>query len=145
MSATNSLENGLLALLFNGTTITALADNTATTPATSFWISLHTASPGEAGDQTTSETSYTGYARQELVRDGTGFTVSGNSVINAASAEFGLCTALPTPQTLTHFGIGLDETGAGTLLFYAALNNSIAMQVNFSPLFPAGELSATAD
>lgn len=145
MSATNSLETGLLGLIFNGDTITSLADDTATSPATSLWVSLHTAAPGETGDQTTSETSYTGYSRQELTRNSSGFTVSGNSATNAAAAEFGICTALPSAQTLTHFGIGLSETGSGTLLFYGALNDSIAMQVNFAPLFPAGELSVTAD
>ena len=36
-------------------------------------------SPGEAGDQTTSETVYTNYARQDEARNTTQWTVTGNT------------------------------------------------------------------
>lgn len=145
MSATNSLETGLLGLIFNGDTIANIADNTATSPATSFWISLHTADPGEAGNQSTSETTYGGYSRQEVTRNSSGFTVSGNEVSNASAIQPGLCTSLGSAQTLTHFGIGLSETGTGTLLFTGALTASIPMQENFAPYFPAGTLTTDCD
>ncbi|MGX7895477.1 phage tail fiber protein [Tsuneonella sp. HG222] len=142
MSATNVTEVAELKDIFQDVQDTA---RTAINAATEFFVSLHTADPGESGSQTTSETSYTGYTRQTVARSDAGWTISGSEVTNAATLEFGICTALGSPQTLTHFGIGLDETGAGTLLFKGALNDSIPMQVNFAPLIPVGELSVTAD
>jgi hypothetical protein len=39
-------------------------------------ISLHTADPGEAGDQTTSEATYKSYARVSVARTTAGWTVT---------------------------------------------------------------------
>ena len=52
MSKANAYESDLLKLLFNGTAIADVADNDATSPLTNLYVSLHTADPGEAGDQT---------------------------------------------------------------------------------------------
>lgn len=62
MSKGNTFENDLLQLIFNAVAIANLAQN-GVSPITNIEVSLHTADPGEAGDQTTSETAYTGYAR----------------------------------------------------------------------------------
>ena len=66
MSMSNASETALLNLLFNNTDWANVGDaaglqNSAT--AGSFYVALHTADPGDAGNQTTSEASYTGYAR----------------------------------------------------------------------------------
>jgi hypothetical protein len=63
MSATNAFETALLTLYFNNTDHANIGDaaglqNSAT--AGSFYVSLHTGDPGEGGDQTTSEATYTG-------------------------------------------------------------------------------------
>lgn len=119
MSATNSFENSLALLLFNNTNVANVGDATGlrgSSTAGSFYISLHTADPGEAGDQTTSEISYTGYARQAVARSGAGFTVTGNSVALAATISFPASSG-GTGGTITHFGIGTDVSGAGNLLF----------------------------
>ena len=142
MSATNATETALLALIFNATTFTGIAENDSGTPYTQFYISLHTSDPGEAGSQNTGETAYTGYARIAVIRDGTGWTVSGDTATNAADIEFGLCTASPG-SALTHVGIGSDVSGAGTLLLSAALSSSVTMQVGTTPIFSAGELDIT--
>jgi hypothetical protein len=60
MSATNTLEDGLLSLIFTATTLDGLAENDTSSPYTNLYISLHTGDPGEAGSQTSSETAYTG-------------------------------------------------------------------------------------
>jgi hypothetical protein len=62
MSKSNSWENSLLLLLFNNTAVANVGDATGlrgSTTAGSLYASLHTADPGEAGDQTTSEATYT--------------------------------------------------------------------------------------
>ncbi|MFN8992931.1 MAG: hypothetical protein ACK5X3_04600, partial [Pseudomonadota bacterium] len=77
MSKSNLLENDLLEKMFKNTTIPWDAN-------TNLFVSLHTADPGEAGTQLTSEANYTSYARATVSRSGTGWTVTGNQVVNAA-------------------------------------------------------------
>lgn len=127
----NTFENDLLKLIFQGTAIALLADNTATTPLTDLYVSLHTADPGEAGDQTTSETSYTGYARVAVARSDVGWTVTNNSVSPAAAIVFGECTA--NPATITYVGIGTASSGAGKLLYSGAVSPSISVLVGTIP------------
>lgn len=143
MSATNAFETSLLALYFNATAISNIADNAASSPATAFYISLHTASPGETGNQTSSETSYTGYARIAVNRNSGGFTVSGSNATNAATITFGQCTG--GAQDLTHFGIGRSSSGTGTLDFVGSLNSTLELASGATPLFSAGELDVDCD
>lgn len=144
MSATNSFEASVLGLIFTASAIANLADNAASSPATNLYISLHTGSPGETGTQATNETAYTGYARVAVARSGAGWTVTNGSCVNDAEVAFGICTASPG-SNITHVGVGLASSGAGTLLIWAALDSSVTMQVGTTPLFPAGELEFTAD
>ena len=146
MSLSNSAETNLLLLLFNNTGWAVVGDATGlrgSTVAGSFFVSLHTADPGEAGSQTTSETSYTGYARVAVARSGAGWTVSGASVSNAAIVTFGLCTS-GTP-TLTHFVIGRETSGTGEIIISGALSASLVLGPGITPSFAIGQLSATAD
>lgn len=146
MSATNAFETALLTLYFNNTDHANIGDagglqNSAA--AGSFYISLHTADPGEAGSQTTSEATYTGYARVAVARSGAGWTVSGSNVSNAAAITFGACTA--GSNTITHFGIGSDVSGAGNLFFKGALTASLAVSAGITPQFAIGELDVNLD
>lgn len=143
MSATNAFETALLDLIFNATAIANIADNAATSPATSLYVSLHTADPGETGTQSGSETSYTGYARVAVARTGSGWTVSGNSASNTAEIDFAQCTG--GAQTITHVGVGLDSTGTGTLLLSTALDSSLVLASGATPLFSVGQLVFTCD
>ena len=143
MSATNSFENSLLLLIFNGTTIANIADNAGSSPATDIYISLHTGDPGEAGSQNTTEASYTSYARVAVARTSGGFTVSGNSASNTAAVIFP--TATGGSNTLTHFGIGLSSSGAGTLLFKGALDDSLAVSNGITPRYEIGQLVINVD
>lgn len=126
MSKTNTFENDLLLLVFNNTDISLIGDAAGlqnSAAAGSLYISLHTAEPGEAGDQTTNETAYTNYARVAVARSGAGWTVSGNSVSNAAAIAFALCGI--TGATITHFGVGTDASGAGKLLYSGPLGTVV--------------------
>jgi hypothetical protein len=146
MSMTNAAEAALLDLLFLNTDWAGIGDagglqNSAT--AGSFYISLHTADPGEAGSQTTSEVAYTGYARVAVARTAGGFTRTVSTVANTALVQFPQATG--GTATATHFGIGTDSTGAGNLLLKGALNSSLSISNGIQPQFAAGALTATVD
>jgi hypothetical protein len=115
MSKGNTYENDLLKLIFNAVGIADLADNDATSPCTNLTVALHTADPGEAGDQTTNEIAYTSYARQTVARTTGGWTVTANSVSPVASIDFPAMTG-GAGGTVTHFSVG---TGVSNKLLYS--------------------------
>ena len=114
MSKGNTFENDFLKLIFNATAIADLAENDATSPATTLTVSLHTADPGEAGTMTTSEATYTSYARVTVARTSGGWTVTANSVSPVANIDFPAGTG--GSGTVTHFGVG---TGVSNNLMYS--------------------------
>jgi hypothetical protein len=134
---TDSWENALLQLLFNNANAANIGDATglrASTTAGQLFLSLHTADPGEAGAQNTSEVAYTGYARVGINRasGAGGFTVTGNSVSPTTQpTSFGACTG--GTSTATHFGIGTASSGAGVLLYKGALSASISITSGVTP------------
>lgn len=114
MSKGNTYENDILKLIFNATAIADLAENDSSSPATTLTVALHTADPGEAGDQSTSEATYTSYARVTVNRNSGGWTVTNNSVSPAATISFPACTG--GSNTITHFSVG---TGVSNKLLYS--------------------------
>jgi hypothetical protein len=114
MSKGDTFENDWLKLIFQATAIANIADNAATSPLTNLYVSLHTADPADAGNQTTNETAYTSYARVAVARTSGGWTVTGNSVSPTANIDFPACTG--GTATITHFGIGTASSGTGKLL-----------------------------
>lgn len=145
MSASNAFETAILQAIFNATTITNLLQDIAGSPngLTHLFVGLHTGDPGEAGAQNTSEATYTQYQRIAVLRTAGGWTVSGNTVTNAAEVLFNEATG--GSETLTHFSIGAAPTGAGTLYFKGALQQSLPVSTGIQPRFTAGQLSVTAD
>ena len=146
MSMSNASENNLLLLLFNNIDWANIGDaaglqNSAT--AGSFYVALHSSDPGDAGTQSTNEISYTGYARVAVARSAGGFTVSGAGVSNAATVQFGECTA--GSATATHFSVGLLSSGAGDILYSGSLSASRSISAGITPLFNAGALQGTVD
>jgi hypothetical protein len=132
MSKSDVFENQLLQLIFNGTAIPNLAQNDTLSPLTNLFVALHTADPGEAGNQSTSEVSYTGYARVGVARTAGGWVVTGNSVSPTNNIEFGEMTA-GTAGTATHASIGTAASGGGTILYRGALTPSVAFNVGVIP------------
>lgn len=135
MSKSNTFENQVVALAFNATALPWANAN--------LFVALHTADPGEAGDQTTSEADYTGYARIAVSRDVAGWTVSGNQASNAAEITFGECTA--GANTITHVSVGLVASGASQILYKGALTAAINVSNLITPRFPAGTLVVQED
>lgn len=131
MGKTTLYARQLLELIFNGTTLPRLADNTVTTPLTVLYVTLHTADPGLGGDQTTSEADYTGYTRISVARTGGGWNVTGNSVSPAAPIDFPLCTG--GTNSITHFGVGRSPTGAGALYYSGSITPNINVTTGVIP------------
>jgi len=136
MSKGDTFENDLVKLIFQGTAIANIADNAASSPLTNLYLSLHTADPGEAGDQTTSEATYTSYARVAVARTSSGFTVSTNAVTLAANTDFPAATG--GTNTITHFGIGTASSGAGKLLYKGSLSPTISVSNGVTPRINSG-------
>jgi len=137
MSKSDTFENDWMLLLFNNTAIANIGDVAglrATTTAGTFWVSLHTADPGDTGTAITSETAYTGYARQSVNRasGAGGFTVTANSVSPTTNVDFPECTAVPG-AAITHFGIVNTVSGAGKLLYSGTVTPNITMAVGVIP------------
>lgn len=135
MSKSNAFEAQVIALAFNATALPFANAN--------LFVALHTADPGEAGDQTASEATYTGYARVSVSRDSAGWTVSGNQASNTAEITFPECTG--GTNTITHVSVGLVATGASQVLYKGALTASLAIANLITPRFPAGTLVVTED
>lgn len=143
MSKGNTFENDLVKLIFNGTAIANIADNAASSPLTNLYISLHTADVGEGGDQTTSEATYTSYARVAVARTAGGWTISANAVSNAAAITFPACTG--GTNTITHFAVGTAASSTGKVLYKGALSASLAVSTGITPEFAIGDLDITED
>ena len=136
MSFGNTAETDVLGKLFNNTAISWDAN-------TNLYLALHTADPGEAGSQTTSEATYTSYARVTVARTSGGFTVSGASISNTALVQFPQCTG--GSNTITHVSIGTAASGAGQIIVSGALNSSLTVSNLIQPQFSAGALTFTLD
>lgn len=139
MSKSNTFENDLLLLLFNNTNIANVGDATGvrgSTTAGSLYLVLHTADPGEAGSATTSEISYTGYARQPVARSSAGFTVSGASVTLTSNVDFPEMTG-GTGGTVTYFSVVKEVSGASVILYSGAVSPSIVVASGVTPRLKA--------
>jgi hypothetical protein len=131
MSKGNTFENDLLLLIFNATAIANIADNAASSPLTNLYVSLHTADPGEAGVQNTSEIAYTSYARVAVARSGAGWTVASGSVSPASNIDFPAGTG--GSGTATHFGVGVASSGATKLLYSGTVTPNIVCGNGVTP------------
>lgn len=131
MSFGNTFENDLLKLIFNGTAIADIAENDSSGPLTAFYVSLHTADPGEAGSQNTSECAYGSYARVAVNRNSGGWTITGDTLTPTANIDFP--TASSGTETATHFGIGTLSSGAGKLLLSGTITPNISISNGVTP------------
>lgn len=131
MSKGNTFENDFLKLVFNATPIANLADNAAASPLTGLYVSFHTADPGEAGTQATSECAYTSYARVAVARNSGGWTVTNNSV--SPAVDVSLPTATGGTETATHFAVGVASSGAQKVLYKGTLTPNVAIANGVTP------------
>lgn len=131
MSFGNVFENDLLQLIFNAVDIANVADDASASPITSIFVSLHTADPGETGNQTTNEVAYTSYARATVARTSSGWTVTDNSVSPAANIDFEEATG--GSATATHFAVGTALSGTGKIIGKGTLTPNIVISTGVTP------------
>lgn len=131
MSKGNTFENDVLKLILNATAIANIADNAATSPLTNLYVALHTADPGEAGDQTTNECAYTSYARVAVARTTGGWTVTGNSVSPVSTISFPQATG--GSETATHASVGTASSGTGKILYSGTVTPNIVISSGVTP------------
>lgn len=146
MSMSNAAEAALLDLIFLNVDWANIGDAAGlqnSAAAGNFYIALHTADPGEGGDQGTNEVAYTGYARVAVARTSGGWTRSVSTISNTATVQFGECTA--GSATATHFSVGRDSAGAGQIIVSDALAASRSISAGITPLFNPGQLTATVN
>ncbi len=131
MSISNTTENALMLLIFNATAWGNYADNAATSPQTNVHVALHTGDPGEAGDMTTTEATYTSYARVNVARTSGGWTVAANSVSPVATISFPAGTG--GSGTVSYFSTGKTGGGATPILFSGTVSPSIVTGNGVTP------------
>lgn len=146
MPLTTADETNLAKVMFQNIAWPNIGDINGIQPSVgtgAYWIGLFTADPTTAGTQT-SETTYTGYARQLVVRSSAGFSVAGGapvSIANAALVAFPNCTALPgSPVTFVGYCTAVT---AGRIVATGALGASYQPAVGNAPQFAVGALTAT--
>ncbi|MGB8834040.1 MAG: hypothetical protein WCC95_17960 [Candidatus Sulfotelmatobacter sp.] len=140
----NTNAAGILQAIYQATfsDLSTLLANSAS-PATNLYVSLHTANPGAAGNQGTSEAAYTNYARVAVVRTNVGWTLTGETITNASVINFPASGS--GPETETYVGIGLSGSAhdSGTLLWFGALTSSLVVNSGITPSIAASALSIT--
>jgi hypothetical protein len=131
VSASNAFENALMLLFFNATPWANVADDAADSPITEWQESLHTADPGEGGNQSSSEITYTSYARVGVARSDSGFSVSGGVASHAANVDFPAGTG--GSGTATHVGLGTAASSTGTLMMSGTITPNIVTGNGVTP------------
>jgi hypothetical protein len=131
MSISDTSETAIMSLIFQAVTWANYAINASTSPETNIVCGLHTADPLDAGTMATSEATYTGYARVNVVRTSGGWTVTGNSVSPVAAINFPPGTA--GSGTVTNFSTGKSGGGAAPILFSGTVTPNIATGNGVTP------------
>jgi hypothetical protein len=136
MSFSNNTESNLLKLMFNGTTWANVADNASSSPSTGIGVSLATGDPGEGGTMSTSEVTYSGYARVTTARStaSSGWLEASGTVNPVSNIDFtvGSSTAGGTP-VVTHFSVGKPGGGAVDIFLSGTVTPNITTGSGVTP------------
>lgn len=140
LGKTTAFAADILKLIFNATPIANLADNAASSPVTTLYLSLHTASPGDdvPSGQATNETTYPSYARVAIVRSSSGWVVNSSveppSVSPVSNIDFPQAGAgMVGSVAITHAIIGTTPTGNGKALYVGAISPAIIVAAGVIP------------
>lgn len=113
----DAFENALLDYLFRGVPIPDLGDT--------LYFALHTADPGEAGNQSTNEVTFTGYARVAIGRNEVDFVLDGTGAHPYNYVVFPWNSGAVYNTPITHWSIGVAASGATMGLYKGALNSEV--------------------
>jgi hypothetical protein len=135
MTIANVTETAILKLIFQAIAWANYADNAAATPQTNVGISLHTADPGEAGDASTSEVTYTSYTRINVARTTGGWTETTGTITPVANIDFPAGTG--GSGTATFFATAKSNatppTGAQAILWSGTVTPNIVTGNGVTP------------
>ena len=131
MTISNTTETAILALIYNATAWTADAINHTTPPETNIHNALHTGDPGDTGDMSTSEATYTSYARVNVARTSGGWTVSTGQVVPVANIDFPAGSG--GSGTVTFWSTGKTGGGAQPILWSGGVSPSIVTGNGITP------------
>ncbi len=131
MSKSNDWETKTLKLAM------ATVPSGFTRTASTRYVSLHTADPGEDG--ATAEAAVAGYARVQRDASDGNWPVTGDNCVNAATITFG---PLSASLTASHWAI-FDASTAGNCLYKGAFATARSYVSGDSPPIPAGGISIT--
>jgi hypothetical protein len=146
-SLTNAAETALLQHIFQNADWANIGDaaglqNSATEG--SLYVALFTVAPSDSEAGT--ECDYTNYARVAVARNSGGWTVSGNTVSNAAIVTFP-AAGTTTADVAVAFGI-FTASSAGDLINWGDISTPVSgltIDDGIAPQFAIGQLSITAD
>lgn len=132
MSLSDVMENAVLNLIYRAVAWANVADNAATSPITNTFTALHTADPTDAGTQSSSEATYTGYGRATVARTTGGWTAAaGGSISPAANIDFVVGTA--GSGSVTFFSQGKTVSGATDAYHIGSVSPAIATGNGVTP------------
>jgi hypothetical protein len=137
MGKSTTTSNNILKLIFNATAWANVADNAATSPLTNLFVALHTADPGAGGTQSTSETTYTSYARATVARTTGGWTAS-SAASTSPVATISFAAATGGTATITYFSVGVASSGATTILYSGTVTPNISVTTGVTPQLSTG-------
>jgi hypothetical protein len=133
MGKSNASEQDVLKYILQGVA-------PAWSAATDLFIALHTADPGEAGTQETSEAAYTGYTRVTTSRSTSAWTISSTTLGgNIGVISFPACT--DGSAVATHVSVGVSFSGAGEILYSGTLTASLSISAGITPSFNTSSLT----
>ena len=137
MAKSTTYSQSILELLLNATPITGVADNAATSPLTDTYVALHTADPGPTGNQSSSEVTYTGYARVAVARSNSSpaWTVTTTTVSGTASpnATISFPAATGGTDTATYWSVGAAVSGSTEIFYSGPISPSISISSGVTP------------
>lgn len=132
MTTSTQTANDILKLVLNATAWANIADNAASSPATNLYVALHTADPTAAGNQSSSEVTYTDYARVAVARTTGGWTAA-SSASSSPVAAITFPTGSGGSGTATYASVGMDASGAGIILWSGPITPSIVTGDGVTP------------
>jgi hypothetical protein len=131
MSISNTTEDAILNLVFLAVAWANYADDASSVPQTNIHIGLHTGDPGDGGTMNTTETGYTGYARQNVARSAAGWTLTSGSI--SPDAIIGFPVGSAAPDTVSHFSSGKTGGGAAAILWSGTVTPNIGTGDGVTP------------
>jgi hypothetical protein len=148
-----ALQYGFFRLYFNNMNCANVGDATGlrgSSTAGTLGVSLHTASPGVGGTQTTNVWGDAAYIQQSVARSSAGWTVTSATPTtsqNAAQITWAASTSAG-PATLAYVGVG-SGTSLGNALGFAALvttpSGGLIVNIGTAPYIAALGLTITID